>query len=76
MYFLPSGCYTSIAGYLRDYAMTDAGGPLSELHKAAATHMESLDVKLGELAKRPDPEIAQEVRELQKILAELRGFFR
>ena len=35
--------------------MTDAGGPLSELHKAAATHMESLDVKLGELAKRPDP---------------------
>lgn len=56
--------------------MTDAGGPLSELHKAAATHMELLDVKLGELAKRPDPEIAQEVRELQKILAELRGFFR
>ncbi len=56
--------------------MADAGGPLSELHIASARQLESLEAKLSELAKRPDPETAQKVRELQQLLEELRGLLR
>ncbi|MFL6731652.1 MAG: hypothetical protein ACJ8EP_04845 [Sphingomicrobium sp.] len=53
--------------------MADAGGPLFELHIEAAKHLQSLEVELGELARRPDPETVQKVKELQQLLAELRG---
>jgi len=43
---------------------------------AAAKHIQSLEVNLSELAKRPDSEIAETVRELQQILAEVRELLR
>ena len=56
--------------------MADVGGPLSEVANAAEKHMQSLEVKLGELAKRVDTETVHTVRELQQVLDELRGLLR
>ena len=57
-------------------AMADANGPLSELGVAATKLVDSAEAKLSELAKGADPETAQKVDELRKLLGELRALLR